>query len=625
MYNAADDDVEDDLTDRESDITPTGRSGPETKENAKSFVVPINDGVVPARTMTLPLESVHAPSTANIPAVGGQEGFCEKINISKLTDNPVTAFVVKNVTGVPKRMMDGINAGTYYVADSMCGAFAKTRHAGDVTVIQSQLKIVLALSVAFYVIYNWFFVMFYRDGGQRVKIPNLSSESIKNWSKLFHLVFKYNLSLMSTLDNVLMHSMPPVVETFIPSRQWIFGIMLFIIVGVMLGQGEGMVTAFTTYLRGQQDQNTGSYIAFKIMFGFASMFAPVGLVGGVQRAMQYMYLGIPTLILFVMRVTWSSAIAWLTGLMAVGYLIVMSFFAILMYSNRGLFDTIADINRYVFRSGERSGGGSSGGDDGTNGVCNRLDETGPCNPPTLFGRLKTVLNWLRWRSMRYVFEMILFFSLIAAITAYSQQLQDGQLKDVMCGTAGGMAMIIVVWLVSRMYNGGKLLWGGGEVDAPPISDIAKAAMKSSCFPTTGLTQTKDGTQSGLVNGVMGGLVSGMTGVPNDGAMGGLVNGVMGGITKDGAKNGAKNGAKDGGEPANLAQELGQGLLKMGSAFGLGTEDTKVGIGSGTQPSTPIPVTIVSMSPPSLTAAAVPKSLPTAVLPPANTQKSSGGP
>jgi hypothetical protein len=316
-------------------------------------------------------------------------------------------------------------------------------------------------------------------------MPNFSSDSIKNWSKLFHLAFKYNLSLMSALDNTIMRTIPPVAElTFKP--EIIFTILLLTIISVMITYGEGMMQAFSTYMNGKSDEHTGSYIGFMVLFGFASMFAPAGPIALMSRAYQYTTMGIPTLILFILRIVWSSAITWLTGLCAVAYLVILSFFAILMYSDKSLFQTIASINYYVF------GGGKSAAcvtdikeatpdpnDVKKDNPCNHLDEFGPCNRPTILGRILWAIQWLQTRGIRYIFEWILMIWLISAAVQYGTNLKDLQLKQIMGGLAGGGAFCILLWVVYRMYNGGKLLWGG-EIADLAISKVAAMTMKKSC-------------------------------------------------------------------------------------------------------------------------------------------------
>ena len=424
-----------------------------------------------------------------------------------MTDNPITATVVGFIAPLPQRIIDGVNYATHVTADRLCGAFSKSKQDSDVNIVQSQLKTMLALSVSFVIIYNWYFVMFYREYGERVQMPNFSSDSIKNWSKLFHLAFKYNLSTMSALDNTIMRTIPPVAERMF-KPEIIFTILLLTIVGVILTKGEYMMLAFSTYLSGKADENTGSYIGFSVLFGFASMFAPAGPIALMSRAYQYATMGIPTALLFILRIVGSSAITWLTGLFAVAYLIILSFFSILLYSQKGPFQTIADINHYVFAGGKTAScitdiqnATPDPNDDklsaaAKDGPCNHLDDFGPCNRPTLLKLIMRAAKWVQTRGIRYIFEWVLMIWLIAAAVQYGSGLKDLQLKQIMSGLAGGGAFCILLWVIYRMYNGGKLLWGG-ETMGLDVSKVAAHAMKQSCTSA----EPEESIESGLMSSV----------------------------------------------------------------------------------------------------------------------------
>ena len=113
------------------------------------------------------------------------------------------------------------------------------------------------------------------------------------------------------------------------------------------------------------EDHKGPLISGMVLFGMAQPFMSMDMLEQYQQFMQYVYFGIPTLIIFVLRlVLITIPFAWLKGLVTGGYLLYRSLLPILIHSNfkygehdpRWLF---AKLNQHV-ASGDTSCGGSQG-------------------------------------------------------------------------------------------------------------------------------------------------------------------------------------------------------------------------------------------------------------------------
>ena len=250
-----------------------------------------------------------------------------------------------------------------YCAKSIVNTLSKGEHTGnDVLVVKRHLVIFLNMCISCFIVYNWYFVMFFRsETGERIKTLELSLNKIKQTSPIFHFFFKFTMCVLSLIDDFLVNTAPFFISKIFKDRRLQF-ISLFLSVFLI-------IDLFGFAILNSIDSSVviGLYVGVFVLYELYCVltdFLPNenGSID-ISRIHKYTIFGSITpllyLMLFFIRLVWSISIITVTSFINCAYAILMSFFAIPIYST-SIFDTFNSfrrINKYIWGSKQLANGG----------------------------------------------------------------------------------------------------------------------------------------------------------------------------------------------------------------------------------------------------------------------------
>jgi hypothetical protein len=277
-------------------------------------------------------------------------------------DNP-TAYMkmkYKEVLQTISKLSLSIEEYEKSIAGSLVIAMSGEKHTtDDIILVKKHLALFLSLIASCYVVYNWFFVMYFtNEKGERVKTLELSLTKMKQNIPIFHFFFKYTLCVLSMMDKFVLDIVPSMVSSIVGDRRLQF-ISLFVIVYLI-------ISVFGSVILKSVDSTTiiSVYVCIFVLYELycvLSDFLPDenGSID-VTRMQKYMIVGAYTplifLMLFFVRLVWSIVIIGITSLVNCAYILLMSFFAIPVYSSSSFFKTFKILNEYIWESKKSEGG-----------------------------------------------------------------------------------------------------------------------------------------------------------------------------------------------------------------------------------------------------------------------------
>ena len=334
--------------------------------------------VKPSNLTQLPLESIHTEQFINLkegleteekPFINTQAqqdmiANSFKGDKSSLTMDDMINYYkkfVKFIAGIVALPMIWVNDVTLYISSKLCKILSNNATDEDIELVKSKFKILLSVLISYYIVYNWYFVMFFKDAetGLRINTLDLSMETLMQIKPLDY-IFKYILCVISTVDWLLLTKYPTQMKDFTP--QFNFILLLLIIIFVVTNMGESIMSDFSTYLSMEKTGYTGSFIAFSVFYGVYSFVMEftdkitkepsiAGFLDAFNKANHYRIFGILHVIAYIMRIIWSTMIHYLWGLLIVIYVLLMSFFSIFIYSySKHGFSSFNHINTFIDES-----------------------------------------------------------------------------------------------------------------------------------------------------------------------------------------------------------------------------------------------------------------------------------
>ena len=204
------------------------------------------------------------------------------------------------------------------------------------SVIERNIKGMFTVLISFYVTYNWYYMMFYEKRPQRIDI---TMSTIANNHPIVHLFLKYNLVAVSCLDYLLMELVPNATDKLFVLFPTVKYPLLFICLYVLIWYcvytyGEYTINRIINASQLHFDEFSGLFIAFMVLYGMSSAIFNVSWIDMALRKIQYMYLGVPTLLLFIIRIVlFSIPFVFLSTLTTCLYIVFISLFAIPYYGS----------------------------------------------------------------------------------------------------------------------------------------------------------------------------------------------------------------------------------------------------------------------------------------------------
>lgn len=413
--------------------------------------------VRPSNLTQLPLESIH---TEGFEMNEQQKMISDSFNTSNssISMNDMSEYLKKitnslsKITDYPMKIINNV---TLSISSFLCKILSKKPTNENIELVKSRFKILLSILISYYIIYNWYFVMFFinPESGTRIQVMDLSMKRLMDIKPL-NYIFKYILCVISTVDWVLITKYPTIMKGNTPQLNMV--LLLLIIIYVVSTMGEGIIGDFSKYLNMGKTGYTGTFIAFSVFYGIYSFIQELAneavgepsipsLISTFFLITHYRNFGILHVISYILRIIWSTMIHYLWGLLVVVYVLIMSFFAIFIYSEHSLFDTIKQINKYINENiiqrsssiqGEDKSMMNSAIDDLKNlseFVPSELEPSGKIGKIgkiiSVGSNIKSLFDLFIKMIYSYLFELIIIFSLIYTIITYGTNIKDVELKS----------------------------------------------------------------------------------------------------------------------------------------------------------------------------------------------------
>lgn len=450
--------VDDNKTTWKKNMTTTKKNAKAQKNNNETNVpIPIN-------LQKNPLENIHTPpppppSFSEEEEKVGKEGFTKKESgemFKKLQTfiKPIIRFLNNTITK-PTIYLDKAET---WVAIELANIFSTTNketkrkdtNKKDILLIKQEFQSFITVVLCCYMVYNWYFLVFHKEPN---KEPfNISTSTLKQYSSIASLFFKYTIVPLSFLNSVCVYYLPGFVNFFTNSylgekkddgtketkhgKKLNFIILFFFIVLLTTYLGPVLQKNLINGINMRPDSYSNAYIASFFLFGVASVFMmevnnfPFNIIGFYLHKVQLAYLTIPTLLLFVLRMMWSMSIVWLSGLLVVLYIFLYSFFAIFMHSNISIFKMIEKMHKSIIEKTEKKHMNEQTGPCG-----NMHDPFSPCNTDNLFVKLYYILektiDFCVHYFYVYLFEITFIVVFLKSIIDYELKIKDANLKTSM--------------------------------------------------------------------------------------------------------------------------------------------------------------------------------------------------
>ena len=444
--------------------------------------------VRPSNLTQLPLESIHKPEPDIDPI--SKEGFDTDEQQKMISGSFKSSFsmddmklYLKNITNsisvITDYPMKIINSITLTISKLLCKILSKKSTDKDIELVKSRFKILLSILVSYYIIYNWYFVMFFRNSetGFRIPVMDLSMKRLMDIKPLNYL-FKYILCVVSSVDWVVITKYPTFMKDNTPQLNLV--LLLLIIIYVVSTIGEDIIGDFSTYLKMGKTGYTGTFIAFSVFYGVYSFIQELSneivgepslmsIISTYFLVSHYRNFGILHVIAYILRIIWSTTIHYLWGLLVVVYVLIMSFFAIFIYSENSLFDTIKRINNFmneniIIKEEETMMNSASklvlSGMD----TLNELDPSGKMGKMGKLSKListgstlKSLFDSLIKIIYQYVFELIIIISLFYTMITYGTNINDIELKSGLISLNFAIILLMVGYIYHKYTELKKLM------------------------------------------------------------------------------------------------------------------------------------------------------------------------
>lgn len=245
-------------------------------------------------------------------------------------------------------------------ASEIASLFVEHSTYNDRTIIYNQINSFVIISTSFFIVYNWYFVQFYKDGLHRIKTPEISIASVFNISWITGFLFKWNVVPVSILNNVLIDTVPKYMSDMLSKKMTMIVLFITIVIAVQTF-GEMIYSSFVSALHFKIDHIGGIYIGIMAIYGIIDVINPAtdGLLEDVVEAgKSYLLRANPILgiayytymlISYIIRLIWSTLTVFVSSLTVTMYLMFMSLFSMAFLSSEtvNVFHTIRMINYYI--------------------------------------------------------------------------------------------------------------------------------------------------------------------------------------------------------------------------------------------------------------------------------------
>jgi hypothetical protein len=201
-------------------------------------------------------------------------------------------------------------------------------------------------------LYNWYYLIFHNESPEFRYTINVQ-ESVFDRSRILYGIFGPSLRAVEMFDWILLEKIPMIKE-YISSKPLLFFSLAIGFLFLVLGNFQmTMLNSFLKALTFSADQTILSVLTSIIALGYGLKFIcyDAGMIGALWRSgsgIIFFIGGIFFLLLFIFYTLFIAAFAAPLGVLLVNaYIVIYSFFAIMIYEGSNMFTVINDIFKNV--------------------------------------------------------------------------------------------------------------------------------------------------------------------------------------------------------------------------------------------------------------------------------------
>jgi hypothetical protein len=304
------------------------------------------------------------------------------------------------------------------ITDGICGK-GDEASPKEKDLVKSHVKEFFATLLACYITYNWYYVMFYPRKRLPRPLLNITTDHLSDKNKWVSLACKYLIVPLSLMNSILLKKLPFVLYPLDRRSKFLF--LFYFIPKIILKNGAEIARAFVDSVRLKKTKHNGMFIAIMVVFGVTSLLRfrlKLRYFLELYRFfLQISLFSIPILILFVMRILFSTSHIWFTGILVFGYLLVISFFAMNVYGKTGnTYSIIYEINKHIYYKKPKK----------IPKPCDLdyYDESG-CTPKPFSVRLQEFYTYMCEKLFKYKYEVTFIIFFMNSFYSYIYKLKGG--------------------------------------------------------------------------------------------------------------------------------------------------------------------------------------------------------
>jgi hypothetical protein len=298
----------------------------------------------------------------------------------------------------------------------------------EIRVFSSETLKFLTILFTSVFLYNWYFLMFHNDDPTFRYSINVE-ENVFNYSKVLYAIVGPSLRAVEFIDWILLEQIP-MIKQFVSSKPVLFFILAVIFFILVLGNFQKMIlTSFLQSLSFSLNQNVLSIIVSVITLAYGLKFIcyDAGLIGAIFSSGSAIITGVGMLfylLLFVLYIIFIASFSSPLAILLINtYIVVYSFFALLIYEKSKMFTTVNDIYKAVSGldslgdDGGQTGGGQQTGGEGEGGS----SEGYMAKALEFFAKIGVYIEkWIKYINM-FLMELLVILILIFGIDTYTSQ------------------------------------------------------------------------------------------------------------------------------------------------------------------------------------------------------------
>jgi hypothetical protein len=339
-----------------------------------------------------------------------QESFKENLSNKKCKKNALSNIFskIRYYIGLINRLLFGnvdknltnIIGKIYDLGDKR--SRTRTR---DINIIKNQAYYILSIPITLLVVYNWFFITIYKEGGAQVN-TNIDVDFLNSILPMLNFFFYYLSRPTAIFNNIILHYMPSTIETtkkFRPmdvllNPMLLFLVLILIITNIVCNYSAKIKNTLFGYIGGSTKANPSftNLLYGVIMFSMLLSLFPSNVLDTASSLFNLVTAPLSTLIGGIFKLIFTLINIGIAGIFLLTYILIHSFFAIPIYSSTTYLSTIKNINKFL---------------------CNSISDIGKydCPPNTLVwwvALLKLLLEIINKCLFEFIFVLFLLIGVI---------------------------------------------------------------------------------------------------------------------------------------------------------------------------------------------------------------------